>query len=78
MSHTQPVLLSAHTMQWVDDFVQNFDTQFQHQIDNYYKIVASENYTLDAVRSSRILIGKQKLGRTFNSDKIGGIDFTKI
>ena len=34
--------------------------------------------TLDAVRSSRILIGKQKLGRTFNSDKLGGIDFTKF
>ena len=35
-------------------------------------------YILDAVRSSRILIGKQKLGRTFNSDKLGGIAFTKI
>ena len=45
MSHTRPVLLSAHAMQWVDDFVQDFDTQFQHQIDNYYKIVAPENYT---------------------------------
>ena len=35
-------------------------------------------YIVDAVRSSRILIGKQKLGRTFNSDKLGGIAFTKI
>ena len=35
-------------------------------------------YLLDAVRSSRILTGKQKLGRTFNSDKLGGIAFTKI
>ena len=35
-------------------------------------------YILDAVRSSRILIGKQKLGRTFDSDKLGGIAFTKI
>ena len=35
-------------------------------------------YILDAVRSSRILIGKQKLGVTFNSDKLGGIDFTKF
>ena len=35
-------------------------------------------YIVDAVRSSRILIGKQKLGRTFNSDKLGGIDFTKF
>ena len=29
-------------------------------------------YVVDAVRSSRILIGKQKLGVTFNSDKLGG------
>ena len=36
------------------------------------------DYIIDAVGSSRILIGKQKLGRTFNSDKLGGIDFTKI
>ena len=35
-------------------------------------------YVIDAVRSSRILIGKQKLGVTFNSDKLGGIDFTKF
>ena len=27
---------------------------------------------------SGILKAKQKLGRTFNSDKLGGIDFTKI
>ena len=25
-----------------------------------------------------ILKGKQKLGATFNSDKLGGIDFTKL
>ena len=30
------------------------------------------------VGSSGILKGKQKLGVTFNSDKLGGIDFTKI
>ena len=35
-------------------------------------------YILDAVGSSGILKGKQKLGVTFNSDKLGGIDFTKI
>ena len=35
-------------------------------------------YLLDAVGSSGILKGKQKLGVTFNSDKLGGIDFTKI
>ena len=35
-------------------------------------------YLLDAVTSSGILKAKQKLGRTFNSDKLGGIDFTKF
>ena len=30
------------------------------------------------VTSSGILKAKQKLGRTFNSDKLGGIAFTKI
>ena len=35
-------------------------------------------YILDAVTSSGILKAKQKLGRTFNSDKLGGIAFTKI
>jgi hypothetical protein len=33
---------------------------------------------LDAVGLSAILKGKQKLGVTFNSDKLGGIDFTKF
>ena len=35
-------------------------------------------YILVAVGSSGILKGKQKLGVTFNSDKLGGIDFTKF
>ena len=35
-------------------------------------------YILDAARSSGILKAKQKLGRTFDSDKLGGIAFTKI
>ena len=35
-------------------------------------------YIIDAVTSSGILKAKQKLGRTFNSDKLGGIAFTKI
>ena len=35
-------------------------------------------YTVVAARSSGILKVKQKLGRTFNSDKLGGIAFTKI
>ena len=36
------------------------------------------SYILVTARSSGILIGKQKLGRTFNSDKLGGIAFTTI
>ena len=36
------------------------------------------SYTLVTARSSGILKAKQKLGRTFNSDKLGGIAFTKI
>ena len=39
---------------------------------------AMHRYTLDAVTSSGILKAKQKLGRTFDSDKLGGIAFTKI
>ena len=35
-------------------------------------------YLLVAVGSSGILKGKQNLGVTFNSDKLGGIDFTKF
>ena len=35
-------------------------------------------YILDAATSSGILKAKQKLGRTFNSDKLGGFAFTKI
>ena len=33
---------------------------------------------LVAVGSSRVLKGKQKLGITFNSDNLGGIDFTNF
>ena len=35
-------------------------------------------YVLDAATSSGILKAKQKLGRTFNSNKLGRIAFTKI
>ena len=35
-------------------------------------------YLLDAATLSGILKTKQKLGRTINSDKLGGIAFTKI
>ena len=37
-----------------------------------------DSYVLDAATSSGILKAKQKLGRTFNSDKLAGIAFTKI
>ena len=35
-------------------------------------------YLLVAVGLSGILNGKQKIGVTFNSDKLGSIDFTKF
>ena len=38
----------------------------------------SQQEHIIAVGSSGILKGKQKLGVTFNSDKLGGIDFTKF
>ena len=40
--------------------------------------VENNTYVLVAVTSSGILKAKQKLGITFNSDKLGGIDFPKI
>ena len=48
----------------------------QQELSAYYLYV----YTIYvvAVGSSGILKGKQKLGVTFNSNKLGGIDFTKF
>ena len=40
--------------------------------------VENNTYVLVAVTSSGILKAKQKLGITFNSYKLGGIDFTKF
>ena len=40
--------------------------------------VNNHKYLLDAITSSGILKAKQKLGVTFNSDKLDGIDFTKF
>ena len=37
-----------------------------------------DQYLLVAVGSSGILKGKQKIGLTFDSDKLGVIDFTKL
>ena len=43
-----------------------------------FKLVSVATYLIVAVTSSEILKAKQKLGVTFNSDKLGGIDFTKF
>ena len=43
-----------------------------------FKLVSVATYLIVAVTSSEILKVKQKLGRTFDSDKLGGIAFTKI
>ena len=48
-----------------------------HEFGRAWKMVTDE-YRLDAATSSGILKTKQKLGVTFNSDKLGGIDFTKL
>ena len=40
--------------------------------------VVINDYSIVTARSSGILKAKQKLGVTFNSDKLGGIDFTKF
>ena len=44
----------------------------------FAKIVHKLTYLLVAVGSSGILKGKQKLGLTFNSNKLGVIDLTKF
>ena len=44
---------------------------------NLCAVVILCTYSLVTARSSGILKAKQKLGRTFNSDKLGGIAFTK-
>ena len=51
---------------------------FSYQVKTGIVIQKLDLWTLVAVVSSGILKGKQKLGVTFNSDKLGGIDFTKI
>ena len=63
----------------------NRGREYFYQIDshwdnNHYFVVFVQNwaYLIDAVGSSWILIGKQKIGLTFNSDKLGGNDFTKF
>ena len=53
-------------------------------VGNYIKLLQKFNFfvvnaaTIVTARLSRILIGKQKLGVTFNSDKQDDIDFMKI
>ena len=55
-------------------FIKPFVSEFKKKIARKVMI----QYCLDAVGSSGILKGKEKLGVTFNSDKLGGIDFTKF
>ena len=43
-----------------------------------WKKTNTGGWIIDAVTSSGILKAKQKLGVTFNSDKLGGINFTKF
>ena len=43
-----------------------------------WKMLIGATYLLDAVKSSEILKGKQKLGVTFDSHKQVGIDFTIV
>ena len=43
-----------------------------------YSEIYISTYRVDAVTSSGILKKKKKLGVTFNSDKLGGIGFTKF
>ena len=63
-------------------FAYRFTFQFSHFKIGYGDPLGSQAqyiiYILVTVTSSGILKAKQKLGRTFNSDKLGGIDFTKI
>ena len=49
-----------------------------HKNHEFSYLTEAGAYPLDAATSSGILKAKQKLGRTFNSDKLGGIAFTKI
>jgi hypothetical protein len=49
-----------------------YDVSYGRNRNTYIRLI------LVAVGSSGILKGKQKLGVTFNSDKLGSIDFTKI
>ena len=51
---------------------------FLQSLVKHESLYAFEIYVLDAVTSSGILKAKQKLGITFNSNKLGGIDFTKF
>ena len=63
-------------------FIQKFAQKCQYftlidqslPLDNFYITL----YLIDAVGSSRILKGKQKLSVTFNSKKLGILDFTKF
>ena len=53
-------------------FIESRSDYLEEEIKEFHE------YILVTATSSGILKGKQKLGRTFKSDKLGGIAFTKI
>ena len=59
-------------------FSDNDICKFFIKFENAFVVPFQTGYILDAVGLAEILKGKQKLGVTFNSDKLGGIDFTKF
>ena len=61
-----------------NDNVANFNFVNNNNGGNNQNTIQICKYILVTVTPSGILKGKQKLGRTFNSDKLGGIAFTKI
>ena len=62
----------------LSSMVRLLDIGFEIISESAFLILMPLLYILDAVTLSGILKAKQKLGVTFNSDKLGGIDFTKF
>ena len=63
--------LESITISGVEEVPDPGDSPTAVTVSRYYSII-------DAATSSGILKAKQKLSRTFNFDKLGGIAFTKI
>ena len=72
------LLIQGHSTAEYASCLQSADfTSYQDLVLWHVSIYYNMN-TQVAVGSSEILKGKQKLGVTFNSDKLGSIDFTKF